>query len=113
MRLTVTVSLVNADRAWLEFRDRLAIAMVFAPGDRVRSRRCGRRRRGLTGFFAPFLANYQPVIYYSQFVHRRKMYIVSSLTGVWLDDKFCILVQDTGKFSRGACCFSRFIGRTL
>jgi hypothetical protein len=104
---------VYADRAWLEFRCRLAIAMGFGAGDRIQGRRRGLRHRGLPGFFSPFLANRQPFIYYSQFIHRRKMYIVSSLTRVWLHDEFCILVQDPGKFSRSACCFSRFIGRTL
>jgi hypothetical protein len=41
------------------------------------------------------------------------MYIVSSLTGVWLNDEFCVLIQDAGKFSCGPGRFSRFVSRAL
>jgi len=41
------------------------------------------------------------------------MYVIRALSHVWLRDEFCVLVQDAGKFSRCAGCFSRFIRRTL
>jgi hypothetical protein len=41
------------------------------------------------------------------------IYIVSSLTRVWLNYEFCVIVQDTCKFSRGSSRFSRFVGRAL
>jgi hypothetical protein len=41
------------------------------------------------------------------------MNIIRSLTRVWLRYKFRVLVQNPGKFSRGAGCFSGFISRTL
>jgi hypothetical protein len=41
------------------------------------------------------------------------MDIIRSLTRVWLSYEFGVLVQDAGKFSRGAGCLSGFISRTL
>jgi hypothetical protein len=41
------------------------------------------------------------------------MYIVSSLTQVWLSYEFCVLIQNPRKFSRGSGRFSRFVGRAL
>jgi hypothetical protein len=69
--------------------------------------------RCCAGFVAPLLANRQAVIYYSQLIHRRKMYVISALPHVGLGDEFRVLVEDTGKFAGGARCFSSFIRRTL
>jgi hypothetical protein len=96
----------------LEFGCRFPIASGFAANLRLR----GARRRGRRGgprCFTPLLANRQSFSYYSQLIHRREMYVVRPLTRVWLSYEFGVLVQDPGKFSRGAGCLSGFISRTL
>jgi hypothetical protein len=41
------------------------------------------------------------------------MDVIRSLTRVWLSYEFGVLVQNTGKFSRGAGCLPGLISRTL
>src|SRR5204862_7231945 len=109
LRSTIVVSLAHTDRARLKSGNWLTIAPRFHAdcGYRGRCRR-GRRISGSgAGFGAPLFANRQPIVYHSQFVHRRKMNIVSFLTRVWLGDEFRILVEDAGKLARGPSRFSR------
>jgi hypothetical protein len=102
---------MDADSTGLEFGRRFSIAPSFGVNLRLRGGRGD--RRGSPRRLTPLLANRQSFSYNSQLVHRRKMNIIRSLTRVWLRYKFCVLVQDPGKFPRGAGCLSGFVSCTL